>query len=235
MVWSPRAPSAEGGARIRPAKPSRPGGSSSDELIARGAAAGERVICLSNGDRVRADPAGDRVMARAFLLKGAYERGFTAWVETVVKPGDVAIDVGVAYGVVSLALARRGARVFSVEANPVMAKAAAENVALNGASGVTIVNKAASDRPGEVTFASVGVHYVGSSKIIPDASAGEKLKFLDEMNGLSSIDLGARRRPAHPWRSRDRDRRGHHARPHSARSTACATSPSSRSTSRAPS
>lgn len=159
-----------------------------DELISRDAVTGERVICLSSGDRVHADPGRDRVMARAFLLDGAYERGFLDWIESVVKPGDAAIDVGVAYGVVSLALARRGARVFSVEANPEMVRLAARNVALNGADGVTLVNKAASDRKGRITFASVP-QMIGSSRIIPNASHVAKQRFLDEISGLGTIAL----------------------------------------------
>lgn len=159
-----------------------------DELISREAVTGERVICLANGDRVHADPGRDRVMARAFLLDGAYERGFLSWIESVVKPGDAAIDVGVAYGVVSLALARRGARVFSVEANPEMVQLAARNVALNGANGVTLVNKAASDRAGKLTFASVP-QMIGSSRIIANASRVEKQRFLDEVSGFGTIAL----------------------------------------------
>lgn len=159
-----------------------------DELISRGAASGERIICLSNGVRVRADPGLDRVMARAFLLSGAYERGFLEWVASAVKPGDVAIDVGVAYGVVSLTLADSGAQVFAVEANPAMAEAAQRNCELNGVTGVTIVNKAASDRAGEVSFASVDA-FIGSSKIVPDSSAGETRRFLYEINELSSIAI----------------------------------------------
>lgn len=162
-----------------------------DELIARGAASGERIMCLSNGLQVRADPGLDRVMARAFLLNGAYERGFLEWVASIVKPGDVAIDVGVAYGVVSLTLAKNGAQVFAVEANPAMVKAAQANCELNGVESVTIINNAASDRAGSLTFASAGPHNVGSSKLIPDGGETERMRFLEEINGLGTIALGA--------------------------------------------
>jgi FkbM family methyltransferase len=68
-----------------------------------------------------------------------------------VVPGAVVLDVGANIGLYTLLAAKRGARVFAIEADPINAELLRHHVHLNGFDDrVTIFNMAAVDRPGPI-------------------------------------------------------------------------------------
>lgn len=76
---------------------------------------------------------------RRLIADTARTGAMIAAVEAAVRPGDVVVDLGTGTGVLAIAAARAGARrVYAIERTAV-ARAAAEVVAANGASGVVEV------------------------------------------------------------------------------------------------
>jgi FkbM family methyltransferase len=89
----------------------------------------------------------------------------------ILKPGNVAYDVGGNYGIHSLLMARLvgpSGTVCTFEPHPTIFEACAENVRLNRFENVKLLNLAVSDAPGTIPF-SVGDH-AGAGHVIPDQS-----------------------------------------------------------------
>lgn len=160
-----------------------------EELISRNAVDHDLAIRLNNGDLVIANPSGDQVIARSFLLDGSYERGFVDFIVSLIRPGDIAIDVGAAYGVVARAMARGGAKVLAIDANPSMTKRLNESLQANAISGVTVIEKAVADHSGFVSFASLDKVNPSASKIVSDGSSEARDQLIDEINSLTIIPL----------------------------------------------
>jgi len=87
------------------------------------------------------------------LAKGIYEPAETELVKSVVKPGDVVLDVGANIGYYTLIFARLvgdEGKVFAFEPDPANCALLRENVALNGYTNVVVSQAAASNRNGRV-------------------------------------------------------------------------------------
>ena len=76
---------------------------------------------------------------------GAYELATLRLINELVRPGDMVIDVGANIGLMSIRCARLGARVVSIEADPVIAAKLTSNLALNCLDSVSVVVAAAID------------------------------------------------------------------------------------------
>ena len=159
------------------------------ELIARNAVNKNIAIRLENGDLVVSNPMRDHVMARAFLLKGMYESGFVSLCESLVKHGDLAIDVGAAYGVITRCMARKGAKVYAVEANRNMAYSISKSLKMNNINSVIVIQRAIYNRPGTIKFGSLKKVNIGGSKIVDGNTIKSKIKLVEEINDLSIIPL----------------------------------------------
>jgi FkbM family methyltransferase len=174
------------------------------EIAARRSELGPLRIRLFNGDLVDVDPARDTVMARKILFEGGYEIGFLEWVEAVLAPGDTMIDVGSAYGLVSLSAARavqvRGC-VIAIDANPECASATRRHAALNGHANIHVIESAISDRVGHGTLAIDAKGNIGASTLKPDARLESREAFADQMSALAFVDLDNRQ--AHAVQSSD--------------------------------
>lgn len=168
-------------------------------LIAREAAAvelGKRVkpgeeiaVRLTDGDLVLCCPADDHVLARRFLLDGHDELGFVRWLARQVGPGSLAIDAGGGYGVMSRTLAKRGARVVTIEADPVSADRIRRGGLFHGEGSIDVVEAALTERQGDVTFAGLGRSLAGSGKVIDDDGANAIDAFLSEISALDLLPI----------------------------------------------
>jgi len=97
-----------------------------------------------------------RDMIQATIIHfGVWEPRVSIKLASMIKPGDVVIDVGANIGYFSMLFAdRAGAAggVVAIEALPKLAAVVAENAARNGLRNIRVVNVAASDRPEELTL-----------------------------------------------------------------------------------
>ncbi|GAB4217490.1 MAG: FkbM family methyltransferase [Roseiflexaceae bacterium] len=103
-------------------------------------------------------------LERISFALGTYERHIVRVLRQVLRPGDVAYDVGANAGYLSLVMARctgPTGRVVAFEADPRNAAVLTTNVALNNLRTITIIPKAVSDAAGSVTFATFGYSLVG--------------------------------------------------------------------------
>ncbi|SEA65035.1 FkbM family methyltransferase [Rubrimonas cliftonensis] len=126
----------------------------------------EIAVRLASGDLVWCDPIADTVMARAFLADAGYEAGFVAWAARQVRPGDAAIDVGAAYGVVSRALARRGARVVAVEPEPSSVARMTRSGLRFGDGSIDIVEAVAVEAAGQAVFGALPNSNIGAARVL---------------------------------------------------------------------
>ncbi len=116
------------------------------------------------GGPLRGCPFAMPQLERISFALGTYERHIVRELHRVLRPGDVAYDVGANAGYLSLVMARRvgpAGRVVAFEADPRNAAALAANIALNGLRNIALVPKAVSDASGSVTFASFDYSLVG--------------------------------------------------------------------------
>jgi FkbM family methyltransferase len=166
--------------------------------LARRLAPGDEIaVRLHDGDRVLCRPVDDSGLARRYLLDGQDEIGFTRWLAAQAGPGECAIDVGAAYGVMSRRLARAGARVLAIEADALAADRL-RRCGMTSPSGgqIDLVECAVSSEPGEVVFAGMGGSCAGGGKILENAKAETVQSFLDEISSLSQLPLQRSVNPA---------------------------------------
>lgn len=159
------------------------------ELAARLRPGEEIAVRLTDGDRVLCRPVDDAILARRYLIEAGDEIGFLRWLSAQIRPGDTAIDAGGAYGVMSRTMARAGARVITVEADPLAADRIRRAGLDHPPGRIELVEAALSDAPGEVVFAGMGAGTVGSGKILGDDAPGTVAAFLDEVSGLTMVPL----------------------------------------------
>ena len=155
-------------------------------------APGEEIaVRLMDGDLVLCRPVDDSILARRYLFEGQDEIGFLRWLASRVGPGDSAIDGGGAYGVMSRTMARRGARVVTVEADPLACDRIRRSGLSHGAGRIDLVEAALAATAGEVVFAGMGGSSAGSGKVLADADPATLRAFLDEVSGLNQVPLSA--------------------------------------------
>lgn len=117
------------------------------------------------------------------------------FLESVLGPGDVVVDVGANIGNTALAAASRvgpGGRVLAFEPHPRTHAFLLENVALNDARQVEVVNAAVGDRPGTVKFSSLSADDINRVLASGEADSGltVPVRTLDEaLAGVARIDL----------------------------------------------
>src|SRR5436190_22989067 len=93
----------------------------------------------------------------------------------LLKPGDVALDVGANFGVWSLLAARRGARVVAFEPVPELVSRLREHVRLNGVGGVTVNAAAAGAEEGSLPFFAARAGNSGASSLARAGAADEEI------------------------------------------------------------
>jgi len=89
------------------------------------------------------------------FLTGEFESTTTAVLKTILKPGDIAVDVGANIGYFSLLFSRcvgSSGHVFSYEPVPRLASILRSNAKLNGFDQITFSNLALSDHEGRALF-----------------------------------------------------------------------------------
>lgn len=160
-------------------------------LAARLAPGEEIAVRLVDGDRVLCRPIDDSILARRYLFEGQDEIGFLRWLGERVGPGDCAIDAGAAYGVMSRTMARRGAHVIAVEADPLAADRIRRAGLLHGKGRIELVEMALAAAPGEVVFAGMGGSAAGSGKVLTDDRPATLKAFLAEISTLNQVPLSA--------------------------------------------
>jgi FkbM family methyltransferase len=104
----------------------------------------------------------DREDSLRLSLFGSFEPEETALVESVIKPGDVVIDIGAHIGYYTLLFSKlvgTSGHVFAFEPAPDSCDLLRRNVSTNGLNNVTIVNAAVGDNPG------TGILYLGSTAL----------------------------------------------------------------------
>ena len=102
------------------------------------------------GFRIYMDPSG--YLSQKFQ---DFEPEETAFVESVLKPGDTFVDVGASIGWYTLNAARKvgaSGRVYAFEPDPRSVELLRKNVAANGLDNVTVVPKAVSETTGSKKF-----------------------------------------------------------------------------------
>jgi len=159
------------------------------ELAERVGPGDEIAVRLSNGDLTLCNPFDDAILARRYLLDGHDELGFLEWLARQVRRGDIAIDAGGAYGVMSRALARGGARVFTVEADATAADRIRRSGLEHGDGRITLVEAALSNEAGQVVFAGMGSSTVGCGKILSGNDADSVAAFVREVSTLNVLPL----------------------------------------------
>jgi FkbM family methyltransferase len=151
----------------------------------------EITVRLRSGDRVLCQPVDDSILARKFLIDAGDEMGFLDWLSGQVGLGDTVLDIGAAYGVVSRAMARVGARVVAVEADPVSANRIRRSALLFGGAQIELVEKAVSDTVGRVTFAAMGDTCAGVGKVLESDDGAVVAAFLEEISSLNQVRLSS--------------------------------------------
>lgn len=92
---------------------------------------------------------------RWLMYSGNYQPALTYMLKQHTQPGDFCLDIGANLGFYSVKFGKwvlPGGKVAAFEANPVMAKRVAENLALNNFSHASVIQKAVHSQSGNVTF-----------------------------------------------------------------------------------
>jgi FkbM family methyltransferase len=160
------------------------------EMASRLRSGDEIALRLDTGDLVLCQPIDDSVLARRFLFEAGDEQGFISWIAGCVRQSDIAIDLGAAYGVVSRAMARQGAQVFAVEADPESAsRILRSETRFAGGGSVTLIETAISNDTQSVIFAGMGASCVGSGKILADDKPETVAAFLTEISASGQLPM----------------------------------------------
>ncbi|ONH30646.1 FkbM family methyltransferase [Pseudofrankia asymbiotica] len=145
-----------------------------------------------------------RPTARQLVHRHA-DRAPFALMSTLLRPGDVVLDVGANVGVYAVHASRHvgpDGRVYAFEPVPATAGRLAETLAINGCRNVTVVRAAVTDQPGTITmnvysdpvhadWNSMGKHpmrsYAGK-EVHPDLTAEARAETLDTWAAGAGID-----------------------------------------------
>ncbi len=150
------------------------------------------MVRLRNGMVLFVDPKDEQISAQ-LILYGQWEAVVHAVVVSLVSPGDIVIEVGanVGYHTVGMAaVVGPTGSVTALEANPRMTDLLASSMRINGfAERVTIVNKAAMDQPGTISFVTSRTQSGGGYVSIWDDSVHVDGVF-NEVEAVRLDDLG---------------------------------------------
>lgn len=119
----------------------------------------ERVT-LPWGDKMRVDK--NDAIGRAIATTGVYELGVSEAIWRLLKPGDVAFDVGANIGYMTLLMKRRGARVIAFEPHPAAFQALCANVS---GTELELRNEAVTDHDGEAMLSAPIVGNNGTASL----------------------------------------------------------------------
>lgn len=87
-------------------------------------------------------PMSNLLLVDECLLDARRVNFFETAIEKAVKPGDIVVDAGTGTGIIALMAAKRGAKVYAVERDIEIAKAAKKNIEANKLSNkIIVVNK----------------------------------------------------------------------------------------------
>ena len=119
-------------------------------------------------------------------------------IQRVVRPRQLAVDVGAHVGYFTLLVAKQvgpSGKVVAFEPNPNIFEILKENVALNGYRNVILENKAVADQPGQVELRLSGRSpFDGIDSIVSDPGPGPRIKVLavrlDDYFGSESNPVG---------------------------------------------
>jgi FkbM family methyltransferase len=150
-----------------------------DRPLTAGDASAPKVQLVSTpGGRVFVDEADQGSVARALRGKGRYEKVWTTWMQSNVRPGTHALDIGANVGYYTALLATlvgSGGSVIACEPDPQNAALLRRTIAENGFSHVRLVEAAVSDRVGRATLyqdaAWHGVHSLARDNCVNQSDA----------------------------------------------------------------
>jgi FkbM family methyltransferase len=128
-----------------------------------------------------------------YLFKfGFWEPSLTQFLKSVLRPGDILVDVGSNIGYFALAAARLvgpTGKVHAIEASPSIFERLQSNIRVSGVSNITCYNNAALDGDGEVTiYLEMGVNK-GGSTIMSSELGARQLSAEAKVQGRALPDL----------------------------------------------
>jgi len=143
-----------------------------------------REIPAPDGARFHADPASH--FGDALLSHGCYEPELTAVVRTLVRPGDLFVDVGANEGYFSVMAGKAQplARIICIEPQSRLHPAIEKNLQLNALTNITLCRLALAAQDGERTLYLAPDTNTGSSGLVRPRRWG----FLREKVGTTTLD-----------------------------------------------
>lgn len=132
------------------------------------------VVTVLDGSKITANPS--NTDGRRHLFASRYhDRAERAFVASILRPGDYAIDLGANIGLYSLLFARLvgpSGRVTAIEAEPANAARLRQNLALNSYVHVNVVEQGASDKHEMLTLHLSGTN-LGMHSFVVDEGLGD--------------------------------------------------------------
>jgi len=130
-----------------------------------------RIPAKAEGVTILVDPAS--VFGARILEEGAYEPEVVRTLNTILREGDVFVDLGANEGFFSMIAARivgpKG-RVFAIEPQVRLWPVIIQNIVLNDATNVTLVPFAVSDSPGEAEIVVTPASNSGAASLVANSS-----------------------------------------------------------------
>ena len=137
-----------------------------------------RLVVPYDGGLVQVDTGS--ALEYSLLFRGCHEPHIVEWIQHVVRPGSVCLDIGANVGAHTLVMARAAGpagRVIAFEPHPELARRLRENIGLNAYRQVDVVEAAISDKDGNAAFFGFepGAFRQGISSLVPDERAKHEL------------------------------------------------------------
>src|SRR6516164_9401357 len=107
----------------------------------------------------------DELVGYALDLYGEYSEGEVEVFRKILKPGDIAIDVGANIGAFTVPMAKLvggGGKIYAFEASEKNALLLRKNIADNDLANIEVIAKAASDGPGPLRVSSQDAYHAYS-------------------------------------------------------------------------